>query len=162
MYEYRAIITKVYDGDTLTADVDMSVKLSQIFNWINKGYIKNKNFAYFGSRKHPRSKIKAKFYRIFLGNIFKYVIFFMLKNRLRDTQCGFKLYNKKYAKNIFNSLNILGYAHDLELIKLLRSKNIEIIELPVNWIHMDKGKLNVLLDPVKMLFDIILIKFRNS
>ena len=61
-----------------------------------------------------------------------------------------------------HSVNILGYAHDLELIKLLRSKNIEIIELPINWIHMDKGKLNVLLDPVKMLFDIILIKFRNS
>ena len=27
MYEYRAIITKVYDGDTLTAEVDLGFKL---------------------------------------------------------------------------------------------------------------------------------------
>ena len=27
MYEYRAIITKVYDGDTLTADVDLGFKM---------------------------------------------------------------------------------------------------------------------------------------
>lgn len=27
MYEYKAIITKVYDGDTLTADVDLGFKM---------------------------------------------------------------------------------------------------------------------------------------
>lgn len=27
MYEYRALITKVYDGDTLTADIDLGFKL---------------------------------------------------------------------------------------------------------------------------------------
>jgi len=27
MYEYRAIITKVYDGDTLTAEVDLGFKM---------------------------------------------------------------------------------------------------------------------------------------
>ncbi len=27
MYEYRAVITKVYDGDTLTAEVDLGFKM---------------------------------------------------------------------------------------------------------------------------------------
>ena len=27
MYEYRALITKVYDGDTLTAEVDLGFKM---------------------------------------------------------------------------------------------------------------------------------------
>jgi micrococcal nuclease len=27
MYEYKALITKVYDGDTLTADIDLGFKL---------------------------------------------------------------------------------------------------------------------------------------
>ena len=27
MYEYRAVITKVYDGDTLTADIDLGFKM---------------------------------------------------------------------------------------------------------------------------------------
>lgn len=144
----------------LTADIDMSVKISQIFEWIKKKYINNENFSYFGSRNHKSSKIKAKFYRIFLGNIFKVLIYLVSKNKFKDTQCGFKLYNKKYAKGVFRNLITKGYAHDLELIYLLKIKNIIIKELPVKWEHKDKSKLNLLIDPIKMLFDIFLIRIR--
>ena len=73
---------------------------------------------------------------------------------------GFKLYSKKYAKSIFKNLKTNGYAHDIELILLLKFKKIKIVELPINWVHKDKGKVNILTDPIKMLIDIILIKFR--
>ena len=144
----------------LTADIDMSVKITQIFEWIKKKYIYNENITYFGSRNHKLSKIKAKFHRIFLGNIFKILIFLLSNNKFKDTQCGFKLYNKKYAKSIFRNLISKGYAHDFELIYLLKLKNIVIKELPVKWEHRDKSKINLLIDPIKMIFDIFLIRLR--
>jgi len=143
----------------LTIDIDMSVKLTQINNWIKKGYIKNKKTAYFASRNHINSKVTTKFYRFFLGSVFKIIIFLVLRGNLKDTQCGFKLYNKKYAKAIFKKLRTAGYAHDLELINLLKIRNIDIIYLPVIWVHKQKGKLNLIIDPIKMLIDIIKIKF---
>jgi len=143
----------------LTIDVDMSVKLTQINNWVKKGYIINKKTAYFASRNHINSKVTTRFYRFFLGSIFKIIIFLLLRGNLKDTQCGFKLYNKKYAKKIFNKLRTAGYAHDIELINLLQIRNIDIKYLPVIWVHKQKGKLNLLIDPIKMFLDIIKIKF---
>ena len=145
----------------ITMDPDLSVNLSQIIKWFKKYSFKS-DHAYFGSRNHPLSTQKYKYYRKFIGDTFQYLIFLFIDKNIKDTQCGFKLYNKKYAKNIFKNLKTNGYAHDIELILLLKFKKIKIVELPVNWVHKDKGKVNILIDPIKMLIDIILIKFRYA
>ena len=143
----------------ITMDPDMSVDLFQIIKWFKKYSFKN-DHAYFGSRNHHLSTQKYKYYRKFIGDTFQYLIFLLIDKNISDTQCGFKLYNKKYAKNIFKNLKTNGYAHDIELIFLLKSRKIKILELPIHWVHKDKGKVNILTDPIKMLIDIILLKFR--
>ena len=142
-----------------TMDADLSVKLMQMMRWLKK-YSFRDDHAYFGSRNHPQSIIKYKYYRKLFGNIFLIFVFLLIDREIKDPQCGFKLYNKKYIKNIFKNLKTVGYAHDLEIIKLLKLKNIKITELPINWVHKDKGQLNIFIEPMKMLIDIFLIKFR--
>ena len=78
----------------LTTDIDMSVPLFQINNWINKKFIQKKYHAFIGSRSHLKSIVEKKFYRQVLGNIMSFLIFIILNIKIRDTQCGFKLYNK--------------------------------------------------------------------
>jgi len=142
-----------------TMDADLSVDIFQTIKWFKK-YSFKKNYAYFGSRNHPQSKLKFIYYRKIIGYLFQLFVFLFINKKIKDTQCGFKLYNKKYAKNIFKNLKTPGYAHDIELIYLLKLKKIKIIELPIKWIYMNKSKVNILSDPIKMLIDIILIKFR--
>ena len=84
----------------------------------------------------------------------------ILNIKIKDTQCGYKLYKKSIAKPIFLKLKDYGFNHDLEIILLLKTKNIEIKELPVKWEHRDNSRLNIFWDPIKMLFGIFLIKFR--
>ena len=64
------------------------------------------------------------------------------------------------TENIFKNLKTPGYAHDIELIFLLKLKKIKIIELPIKWMYVDKSKVNIFTEPIKMIIDIILIKFR--
>ena len=144
----------------LTTDVDMSVSLFQIFKWIKKKYINNKNFVYFGARKHEKSIVEAKFFRQILGGLMSLLTNIILNIKIKDTQCGYKLYKKSIAKPIFLKLKDYGFNHDLEIILLLKTKNIEIKELPVKWEHRDNSRLNIFWDPIKMLFGIFLIKFR--
>ena len=144
-----------------TMDADLSVDLYQTAKWFKKYTFKD-NYAYFGSRNHPQSKLKFRYYRKITGYIFRFFVFLFIDKNISDTQCGFKLYNKKYAKDIFTKLRTSGYAHDIELIYLLKLKKIKIIELPLKWIHMDRGKVNILTEPIKMIIDIILIKLRYS
>jgi len=144
----------------LTTDIDMSVSLFQFLNWIEKKLITKKDLVYFGSRSHEKSIVKKKFIRDILGNIMRFFVSTALNIKIKDTQCGYKLYKKKIAKIIFSKMKNYGFDHDLELILILKSKNIKIKELPVKWIHKDNSRLNIFWDPVKMLLEIFTIKIR--
>ena len=145
----------------LTSDIDMSVSLFQFSNWIEKKLIHRKYFVYFGSRTHEKSIVKKNILRNVLGDIMRFFISTILNIKMRDTQCGYKLYKKAVAKLIFSKLKNCGFEHDVELVLLLKSKKIKIRELPVKWIHKNSSSLNILWDPIKMLVGILLLKFRK-
>ena len=145
----------------LTADIDMSVSLFQICKWIEKKLIYRKYSVYFGTRSHKNSVVKRDFFRKILGDIGSFLISIILNIKIKDTQCGYKLYRKTYAKFAFSKLKNYGWDHDIELIMHLKSKNILIKELPVTWVHKDNSKVNVFLDPIKMFIGILVIRFRH-
>lgn len=144
----------------LTCDLDMSVALYEIIKWLKKKYINNSCNIYFGSRKHKESMVDAKIYRKILGNIFRVIIKVLLKIKIKDTQCGYKLYKNTIGKKIFRKLKMNKFEHDLEIVLNAKSFNQSITELPINWIHKSSSKLNVFIDPIKMLYGIILLSFR--
>ena len=139
----------------------MSVSLFQFSNWIEKKLIHRKYFVYFGFRTHEKSIVKKNILRNVLGDIMRFFISTILNIKMRDTQCGYKLYKKAVAKLIFSKLKNCGFEHDVELVLLLKSKKIKIRELPVKWIHKNSSSLNILWDPIKMLVGILLLKFRK-
>ena len=145
----------------LTTDIDMSVSLFQIFNWLEKKLINKKYFVYFASRTHEKSIVERNFFRNILGIIMRFFVSTILNIKMRDTQCGYKLYKKSIAKLIFAKLKNYGFNHDLEIVLFLESKKVKIIELPVKWVHKNNSRLNIFWDPIKMLFGILLIRFRN-
>ncbi len=145
----------------LICDVDMSVQPNQIDIWNKKKYILKDNEAYFASRKHSLSKIETSFVRKLLGVIFNLIIFFLFGIKIKDTQCGFKLFNRNYAKSIFGKISSYRFSFDVELVLLLKKKKINIRELPVNWIHKSGSKLNIFYDMPLMLYDLLKIKFKN-
>ena len=144
----------------LICDSDFSTKPSQFDQWYKKNYIVNNNYrtAYFGSRNHELSKIKASILRVFFGTIFRQLTYLLFKITLKDTQCGFKVFHKRYAKNIFKKIKSYRYAFDIELILLLKNYKISIEELPVKWNHENGSKLSLLTDMPKMFLDILKIR----
>lgn len=149
----------IASGDwILTSDVDLSVPISQLASWGSKLILKNN--IIFGSRNLKNSKIVAKKYRIILGFIFQVMIKVILNIKMSDTQCGFKLYKKKFAKKIFSSLNIKGFAHDLEIILIAKKNNFKVYEAPVKWKHKDGSKINFIFDIIDMFISLILLKIK--
>jgi dolichyl-phosphate beta-glucosyltransferase len=146
----------------LTCDLDMSVTLHEIIKWQKKKYINDKCNIYFGSRKHKDSIVNAKIYRVILGNFFRFIVKMLLKIKMYDTQCGYKLYKNKIAKKIFKKLKTNKFEHDLEIILNAKQFNYFIKELPVKWTHKPNSKLNIFTDSSKMLYGIILLSLRKK
>ena len=144
----------------LTTDIDMSVSLFQISAWEKKKLIEKKHSVYFASRSHKKSIVERNFIRKVLGDIGSFLISVILNINIKDTQCGYKLYKRQHAKFAFSKLKNCGWDHDIELILLLKSKNITIKELPIKWMHKENSKVNIFLDPIKMFIGILIIRFR--
>jgi len=147
----------------LTMDIDLSVSLKQIDSWVKNRFIKNGNNIFFGSRLLKKSNIIAKKYRVFTGNIFNILLRLIINDKflnIKDTQCGFKLYEKSLAKIIFKNIKENGYIHDVEILILIRKKKFRVYELPVDWTHKDGSKINIIKDSIKMLIDLFHLKLR--
>jgi dolichyl-phosphate beta-glucosyltransferase len=153
-------IKKAKNQWILTSDIDFSVSLFELKNWIEK-YIqfkKKDEIVFFGSRAHNKSIVNSKFYRKIIGYFLSKIIFYFLNIEIKDTQCGFKLYKKKIAKKLFSLIISKGFEHDIELTLILKKNNIKIIELPITWTHKEFSKVDILLDSIKILKSIYLFK----
>lgn len=100
---------------------------------INDGKFKIAN----GSRKMKGSKIikEQDFDRKLISKIFGFAAKYLLKipKDLTDTQCGFKLYDGKVAKQLFSKLETTGFLFELEIILLAIKEGYNIVEFPLIW-----------------------------
>ena len=142
----------------VTIDTDISVSLIEINNWIKYKYLKIDKQIYFGSRNLKDSIIKFEYHRKLIGFFFMLICKFLLKIKLHDTQCGFKLYKKKIGKMLFKNLTEKKFAHDIEIVLLATKKKIEIIELPVEWKHKDDSKIHLIKDSLSIFWSIYKMK----
>ena len=156
----QGIMKASYDWQ-LICDADMSVNPNQFNIWYNKNRIIDKNKAYFGSRRHKKSNVKSSIIRRFLGYFFIIFIRILFFIKLKDSQCGFKVFHKSYALKVFRKISSFRFAFDIELIIILTKLKINIIELPLKWVHQDGSKLSLLYDIPKMIYDIFVIRFKN-
>ena len=82
---------------------------------------------------------------------------------LRDTQCGFKLFDKSSAIQLFSNLHLRRWAFDIELVYVALSSGFTIKEVIVPWHEVDGSKLNtgftaLVLVAISMLRDMMCVR----
>ncbi len=56
-----------------------------------------------------------------------------LPRRITDSQCGFKLYKGKIAKELFNECQTRGFLFEIEILLRALQKGYRVEEFPVEW-----------------------------
>lgn len=112
-----------------------------------------------GSRAKPdlNRTVNALVYRTYMGNTFNGIVQSLLLPGIYDTQCGFKLFKKDIAHDIFSIATIDGYAFDVEILYIARLKKYRIEEVSINWNNVAGSKINVFVDSIKMLAEVLKI-----
>ena len=138
----------------LTLDADMAARPVEILNWQKAGIVDLSsipdNTTYIGSREHPESNVTDKGSRRIMGRVFNLITRKLSGLDLHDTQCGFKLYPAPLAKQVFESLFHLGWAHDVEVLMRLQGRESTIKSMPITWIAIEGSKISPLSDAWKM------------
>lgn len=114
-----------------------------------------------GSRAHL-VKTEAVVKRSLLRNLLMYGLHTILRivgvGHIRDTQCGFKLFSRTAAQQIFPAQRLTTWIFDVELLLRAKQLRIPVGEVPVGWHEVAGSKLNVITDSLQMLRDLIVLR----
>lgn len=89
---------------------------------------------------------------------FHKVLYILGIRTIKDTQCGFKLFTRKAALNIFNNMHVEGWIFDIEVLLLAKYFNMPIVEVSVTWHEVDGSKVSLIKDSIKMAIDLSIIR----
>jgi dolichyl-phosphate beta-glucosyltransferase len=111
--------------------------------------------------RRPGFTVKARWYRSLLGAVFNALVRLGGISGIADTQCGFKLFDRTVARDLFSVCCINGYGFDLELLFVAQRRGYRVAEVPVNWSDQPGSKVRLLRDGVAMLRELWVIR-RNA
>lgn len=147
----------------LFADADGATPIQELAR-LEKAIAEGADIA-IGSRalaaRLPEFAVHARLHRSVLGTMFNAVVRRSGIRGIADTQCGFKLFRRAVAQELFSYASINGFGFDLELLYLAQRRGYRIAEVPVNWSDQPGSKVRVLRDGLSMLCDLAVIR-RND
>lgn len=113
-----------------------------------------------GSRALPDSdvQVRQRRPRESMGKIFNVLVRLLVLPGIRDTQCGFKLFRREAARDIFPRLRIDGFSFDVEALYLARRRGWHIAQAPVVWRNSPRSKVRIIRSSAAMLRDLLRIR----
>ncbi|XP_075055111.1 dolichyl-phosphate beta-glucosyltransferase [Mixophyes fleayi] len=153
----KTILMADADGATKFADLEnVEVGLNSLKPWPDSMAISC------GSRAHLKEESIAKrsVFRTFLMYGFHFLVWFLCVRRVKDTQCGFKLFTREAAARTFTALHVDRWAFDVELLYIAQCLQIPIAEVAVNWTEIEGSKLVPFWSWLQMGRDLLFIRLR--
>ena len=154
---------------TLFTDFDQATPITEIEKLLP--FLKKNYRIVIGSREiKGSSREKEPFYRHLMGKIFNFAVKLIAVRGIQDTQCGFKIFNTRTAKELFNSLVVyqpkpekhaFTGAFDVELLFIANKKGYKIAEVPISWYHTPTTRVSPIRDSIRMFFDILKIRLAD-
>jgi glycosyltransferase involved in cell wall biosynthesis len=144
----------------LSTDADLSAPIEELDKLIAAAR-REKAVVAIGSRALDRKLVKVHqpMMREFSGRAFNVVMRLVTGLPFRDTQCGFKLFRKDAAKNIFSRQIEDGFSFDVEDLVIARLLGLRSIEVPVEWSNVEGTKVS-LAQGMKSFADLVRIRSR--
>ncbi|MBI3693587.1 MAG: glycosyltransferase family 2 protein [Acidobacteria bacterium] len=109
-----------------------------------------------GSRALDRSLIglHQSVFRENAGRVFNGLMRLTTGLPFHDTQCGFKLFRRPAAREIFCRQRLERFGFDVEVLYLARKLGFRTVEVPVRWDHSEGTKVSMLGDSLDMFWDL--------
>lgn len=160
-YSVKEGILRAEGSIILFSDADLSTpieELDKFLPWLEKGFD-----VIIGSRALPDSDIQVhqSFFRESMGKIYNIFVRILILKGIKDTQCGFKLFRRKAAMDIFSRIKTKGFSFDVEVLLLSRKLGYCIKQIPVRWRNSPESKVKIWSSSIKMFLDLWQIRLFN-
>jgi glycosyltransferase involved in cell wall biosynthesis len=141
-------------------DADLSMPIAEIENFLPPcaaGY-----HIVIGSREAPGARrYNEPFHRHLMGRVFNAITRVLVVPGFDDTQCGFKLFQRDVARDVFMRQTISGWTFDVEAIYLALRYGYRVTEVPINWYFNPDSRISIVRDTWQMFHDLVRIRLNG-
>lgn len=134
-------------------DTDLSMPIEEITKFLppsHTGYD-----VLIGSREGKGARrIGEPEYRHLMGRVLNGIVKLTAVAEFEDTQCGFKMFTRAAADDLFRVQRMAGIGFDVELIYIARKRGYKIADVPITWYFDPDSRMRLFQDSLKMLFEI--------
>jgi glycosyltransferase involved in cell wall biosynthesis len=133
-------------GDwVLFTDADLSAPIEELEKLMAAVEREGTQIA-IGSRALDRSLVGVHqpLFREYAGRFFNLVMRAVTGLKFRDTQCGFKLFQREAAREIFSRQRLERFGFDAEILFLAEMLGYRAVEVPVRWNDVAGSKVGTL------------------
>jgi dolichyl-phosphate beta-glucosyltransferase len=104
---------------------------------------------------------RQPWYRQLYGRLFNLGLRIVLGLRYRDTQCGFKAFTRAAANTVFSRQHVERWGFDPELLFLADKLRLRTVEVPVEWAHDHRSRINPLRDGINMGLEMLTVRWND-
>lgn len=146
----------------LFMDADMSTPIEELAPFLQRA--KSGDDVVIGSRGLDDSDVRLRQPRLreLMGRTFNGIVRAFAFGGIHDTQCGFKLFTRRAAQEIFSRTTLDGFAFDVEVLMIARELGMRIREVPVVWYHAPNSKVSPVKDATRMFADVIRLRVQRA
>jgi glycosyltransferase involved in cell wall biosynthesis len=134
-------------------DTDLSMPIEDIVKFlppVTAGYD-----LMIATREGPgANRVGEPAYRHFMGRVNNLIIKLMAVRQFEDTQCGFKMFTREAAEDLFTVQQMAGIGFDVELIFVAVKRGYKIKEIPITWYFDSDSRMRLVQDSLRMLQEI--------
>jgi dolichyl-phosphate beta-glucosyltransferase len=144
----------------LFSDADMSTPIEEVEKLMAR--MDQGHDIVIGSRALPESAVEVHqpWYREGMGRGFNVLVQVLAVKGIKDTQCGFKLFSRAAAQDLFSRAEVDRFAFDVELLVLARGR-WKVAETPVRWLNSEDTRVSAGRDAARMALDLLFIRARH-
>ena len=95
------------------------------------------------------------------GRLFNVGLRIVLGLNYKDTQCGFKAFNRRAIDTVFTRQQVERWGFDPELLYLADTFRLKTVEVPVEWAHDHRSKISPLRDGLRMGMEVLKIRWNG-
>lgn len=134
-------------------DADLSMPIEEITKFLPP----NSDGAdiLIGSREgEEANRVGEPEYRHIMGRIFNFIVKLTAVSEFEDTQCGFKMFSREAAEDLFQVQQMNGIGFDVELIYIGLRRGYKILDVPITWYYDPDSRMRLIQDSLHILVEI--------
>jgi dolichyl-phosphate beta-glucosyltransferase len=145
----------------LFTDADLSTPIEEVTKLHSRAVESGAGIAIGSRALDPNTvEVHQSSFREWSGRFFNLVMRLMTGLPFRDTQCGFKLYAARAAREVFLRQKLDGFSFDVEDLIIARRLGFAAVEVPVRWRNVEGTKVSAW-NGMRSFWDLARIRWRD-